>query len=52
MHIENLGGDITAPELQNKRLILGMLPVEVQGRRGCILPRSRVYGGVETVAAG
>ena len=38
MHIENLGGDIDAPELQNKRLILGLLSVEVQRRRGRVLP--------------
>src|SRR4026207_645537 len=31
MHIENLGGDITAPELQNKRLILGCFPWKFRG---------------------
>ena len=31
MHIENLGGDITAPELQNKRLILGCFPWKFKG---------------------
>ena len=31
MHIENLGGDIAAPELQNKRLILGCFPWKFKG---------------------
>lgn len=31
MHIENLGGDISAPELQNRRLILGVFPWKFQG---------------------
>ncbi len=31
MHIENLGGDIGAPELQNKRLILGCFPWKFKG---------------------
>jgi kynurenine formamidase len=31
MHIENLGGDIDAPELQNKRLILGCFPWKFKG---------------------
>jgi kynurenine formamidase len=31
MHIENLGGDIFAPELQNQRLILGIFPWKFRG---------------------
>jgi kynurenine formamidase len=31
MHIENLGGDIAAPELQNTRLILGCFPWKFKG---------------------
>jgi kynurenine formamidase len=31
MHIENLGGDIDAAELQNKRLILGCFPWKFKG---------------------
>ena len=31
MHVENLGGDIEAPELQNKRLILGVFPWKFRG---------------------
>jgi arylformamidase len=31
MHIENLGGDIGAPELQNKRLMLGCFPWKFKG---------------------
>ena len=31
MHVENLGGDIHAPELQNRRLILGIFPWKFRG---------------------
>lgn len=31
MHVENLGGDIEAPELQNQRLILGIFPWKFRG---------------------
>jgi hypothetical protein len=31
MHVENLGGDIEAKELQNKRLILGVFPWKFRG---------------------
>ncbi|RMF60134.1 MAG: cyclase family protein [Calditrichaeota bacterium] len=31
MHIENLGGDIAAPELQNKRLTIGCFPWKFKG---------------------
>ena len=31
MHIENLGGEIDAPELQNRRLILGCFPWKFRG---------------------
>jgi kynurenine formamidase len=31
MHVENLGGDIEAEELQNKRLILGVFPWKFRG---------------------
>ena len=31
MHIENMGGDINAPELQNQRLILGIFPWKFRG---------------------
>jgi len=31
VHIENLGGEIEAPELQNKRLILGCFPWKFKG---------------------
>jgi kynurenine formamidase len=31
MHIENLGGDIHASELQNRRLILGIFPWKFRG---------------------
>jgi kynurenine formamidase len=31
MHIENLGGEIDAPELQNKRMILGCFPWKFRG---------------------
>ena len=31
MHIENLGGDISAPELQNQRLSLGCFPWKFKG---------------------
>ena len=31
MHIENLGGDIAAPEIQNKRIILGCFPWKFKG---------------------
>ena len=31
MHIENMGGDIDAPELQNMRLILGIFPWKFRG---------------------
>jgi kynurenine formamidase len=31
IHIENLGGDIAAPELQNKRLTIGCFPWKFKG---------------------
>ena len=31
MHIENLGGEISAPEIQNRRLIIGCFPWKFQG---------------------
>jgi kynurenine formamidase len=31
MHVENLGGDLAAPELQNKRQILGVFPWKFKG---------------------
>ena len=31
MHIENLGGDIDRPELQNRRLTLGCFPWKFKG---------------------
>jgi arylformamidase len=31
MHVENMGGDIGAPELQNKRLTLGVFPWKFRG---------------------
>src|SRR5215218_6748273 len=31
MHIENLGGQISAPEIQNRRLIIGCFPWKFQG---------------------
>jgi kynurenine formamidase len=31
MHIENIGGDIDAPELQNQRLVLGCFPWKFKG---------------------
>jgi kynurenine formamidase len=31
MHIENLGGEITAREVQNKRVILGCFPWKFRG---------------------
>ncbi|MBW3570352.1 MAG: hypothetical protein KY467_04535 [Gemmatimonadetes bacterium] len=31
MHIENLGGDISHPNLQNRRLIIGCFPWKFQG---------------------
>ena len=31
MHVENLGGDIEAPELQNKRMIIGVFPWKFRG---------------------
>jgi kynurenine formamidase len=31
IHVENLGGDIEAPELQNKRMILGVFPWKFRG---------------------
>jgi kynurenine formamidase len=31
MHIENLGGEIGAPELQNKRCIIGVFPWKFRG---------------------
>jgi kynurenine formamidase len=31
MHIENLGGDIGAPEIQNRRLTLGCFPWKFKG---------------------
>ena len=48
MHIENLGGQIDAPELQNRRLAARLLPLEVQGRRGGV----RAGGGVRRGVVG
>ena len=31
MHIENLGGDLSAPELQNQRMRLGCFPSKFRG---------------------
>ncbi|MFQ5690102.1 MAG: cyclase family protein [Gemmatimonadota bacterium] len=31
MHVENLGGDLAAPELQNRRLTLGVFPWKFKG---------------------
>jgi kynurenine formamidase len=31
MHIENLGGEISAPEIQTRRLIIGCFPGKFQG---------------------
>jgi kynurenine formamidase len=31
MHIENIGGEIAAPELQNKRCIVGVFPWKFRG---------------------
>jgi kynurenine formamidase len=31
MHVENLGGDLAAPELQNRRLIIGFFPWKFKG---------------------
>jgi kynurenine formamidase len=31
IHIENMGGDIAAPELQNKRLVIGCFPWKFKG---------------------
>ena len=31
MHIEKLGGEISAPEIQNRRLMIGCFPWKVQG---------------------
>jgi kynurenine formamidase len=31
MHIENLGGDIDAPELQNQRMVIGCFPWKFKG---------------------
>jgi kynurenine formamidase len=31
MHIENLGGDIDAPSLQNRRLVIGCFPWKFKG---------------------
>ena len=31
MHIENLGGEISAPEIQNRRLIIGCFPWKFKG---------------------
>jgi len=31
MHVENLGGDISAPELQNRRLTIGIFPWKFRG---------------------
>ena len=54
MHIENVGGEVDAPELQNTRLHRRLLPLEVQGRRGGVLPHGGVAGRVAegAVAAG
>jgi arylformamidase len=46
MHVENLGGAIGAPELQNRRLILGIFPWKFAGRRGGVLPGGGVRRGV------
>lgn len=44
MHIENLGGDIDAPELQNKRLTIGCFPWKFKGGEAAF---SRVVAFVE-----
>jgi kynurenine formamidase len=31
MHVENMGGEIAAPELQNRRLTLGVFPWKFKG---------------------
>ena len=33
IHIENIGGQIDAPELQNKRLVLGCFPWKFKGAK-------------------
>lgn len=44
MHIENLGGDLSAPEIQNKRLIIGCFPWKFKGGEAAF---SRVIAFVE-----
>ena len=43
MHIENLGGDIDAPELQNTRLILGCFPWKFRGGEAAFCPRRGLH---------
>jgi kynurenine formamidase len=31
MHVENMGGDLSAPELQNQRLTIGIFPWKFKG---------------------
>jgi hypothetical protein len=54
MHIENLGGDISHPALQNRRLIIGCFPWKFQEGEAAFRPRRRLrrrvaQGGVTTL---
>ena len=35
VHLENLGGEISAPELQNKRVTIFCLPILIEGAEAC-----------------
>ncbi len=48
MHIENLGGQIDAPELQNKRLILGCFPWKFKGGEAAFARVVAFLGAWET----
>ena len=50
MHIENLGGDIAAPRAAEQAADSRMLPLEVQRRRGGVLPRRGVRGRLDAVS--
>ncbi len=50
MHIENLGGDIDAPELQNKRLILGCFPWKFKGGEAAFCRAVAFVGRLEAVS--
>ena len=50
MHIENLGGDIDAPELQNKRLILGCFPWKFKGGEAAFARCRRLHRRLEAVS--